>query len=102
LSELLLISKPANKNENEYYQKMKILIKKMTHENPEKRITLDGIVKEHTIFYLLLVDDDSDMYGQFKSKKRLCKSNTKKSKQIKRKSKSLRKSNSKKYNYPNK
>jgi serine/threonine protein kinase len=100
LSELLLISKPANENENEYYQKMKTLIEKMTHENPEKRITLNGIVEEHTLFYFILEDDSDNGYGQFKSKKRLCKSNTKKSKQIKRKSKSLLKSNSKKYNYP--
>ena len=40
--------------------------------------------------------------GQFKSKKRLCKSKTKKSKKIKHKSKSLRKSKPKKYNYPKK
>jgi len=102
LSELLLISKPADKNkeENEYYQKMKTLIEKMTHKNPEKRITLDGIVEEHSSFYFILEDNSDNGYGQFKSKKRLCKSKTKKSKQIKRKSKSLRKSNSKKYNYP--
>ena len=40
--------------------------------------------------------------GKFKSKKRLCKSKTKKSKKIKHKSKSLRKSKPKKYNYPKK
>ena len=101
LSLLLSISKPVNKNENIYYQKMKILIEKMTHKDPEIRITLDDIVEEHGFFYFN-INDDSDMYGQFKSKKRLCKSKTKKSKKIKHKSKSLRKSNRKKYNYPKK
>lgn len=102
LSNLLYVSMPCNKNENIYYQKMKELIEKMTHKDPQIRITLDDIIKEHTRFYSVIEDDSDSMYGQFKSKKRRYKSKTQKSKKIKHKSKSLRKSKPKKYNYPKK
>jgi|LakMenEpi03Aug12_release.lakeMendotaPanAssembly.Ray.scaffolds.fasta_scaffold368891_1 serine/threonine protein kinase len=80
---------------NPVYIKMKTLIMKMIQKDPEERISLDDAIKEYNRFSDTKIEavnikvKDEDFILVFKAKKSLRKI---KSKQIKRKSKSLQKS----------
>jgi hypothetical protein len=81
---------------HKYYEFMKNLIKQMIDIDPKTRISLTDLITYYTSFF----GDNTESYGQFKSKKSLKKSKTNKSKTKKSKTnkskqriKSINKSN---------
>jgi serine/threonine protein kinase len=89
--ELLLSVTEDDKQSYEYYEFMKNLIKQMIDIDPKTRISLTDLITYYTSFF----GDNTELYGQFKSKKSLKKSKTNKSKTNKSKTKKSKTNKSK-------